>query len=814
MDLIGRYIQENETVRTQLLYDHVMGVALRAKSYSSHPNLKDILCLLGLLHDTGKASKVWQENILKELPLPSHSKAGMVLNEKLWEENFSNSRDAYVYLMKDVISYTCGAHHGLFDCLRPGNGQHGIDEKVKSERDEEYIESTLSTYQTLLKSKDIQKQYRRSIDHATKYFKDTCENIPSYFEMGFFTRVLLSMLLDADWSDAAAFSYDTENRYVEKLKNFSWDEYVNRFELYIQEHFTSTSDINLLRTKISDECKTSAKRDTGIYTLSVPTGSGKTIAAMRFALHHAKKHKKNRIFYIAPYISILEQNAKVYKNMLSKTRDDDQYILEYHSNVINDFRKEHRTEEESEIMKYLGENFSAPIVLTTMVQFLNSLFSARKQSLRRLHRFQNAVMIIDEIQSIPIEVLSLLHLAINALHKLFNTTFVICSATIPHVQGGQDSRSKNNKSAIPINYENNSQLTANYDDENPFQRVEIESMLHKGVLDQYRLSNFVIDRQKEYPSILIIANTRKAAKKIYDELKHRNLGIKVYHLSNNMCANHRFRVLKQIRSHDINDHFIVVSTNLIEAGVDISVSSVIRSLTKLDSIIQAMGRCNRHGEFYKKGKLYIVQLEKDLENTKGLKEVHAAKEVMQTKLYDFAKRPERYENNLLSEKMTTSYYQDFLTIFGSESRYKYDEIAEMLTDLVDLLSSNEYGLMSYRAQQGHNPNRLLNQAFKSAGEFFQVIDNSGIGILVPYGEGKEIIATILSQDISVDEKFEALRKAQQFTINVYENTLKELVKGGMVYYEETLGVCILHEGYYQEDTGLDIERQNLEDIIF
>lgn len=768
---------------------------------------KHFAALLGYLHDTGKSSLLWQQNLLKGLKLPPHSRTGMVLNERLWEQHFSDEKNV---IPRDIVSYVIGAHHGLFDGMRPGWTKQGIDEKIKGELEDGRVEETLSRYEDVLGKDFLENLYVQGIQEALDGFFPKGEKI-SPFEEGFLARMWLSTLIDGDWSDAGAFSQGTEKVYQEIREGLSMEEMEKDFEWYIEKNFGRDTSISKLRWEISEECKNGASRPPGIYRLSVPTGSGKTMAAMRYALHHGRLYKKERIFYLAPYISILEQNAKVYREVLGNSREKEFGILEFHSSIVADLEDSGMSEGERDIYKYLGENFEAPLVLTTMVQFLEALFSGKKSAIRRLHRFQNSVVIVDEIQSVPLKTLSLLHEGMNILARRFQTTFLVCSATIPPIEGAEEGVKEG---VIPLEYAKDAELTRRYDKEAPFDRVTLESLLSEGAYDEGRLVEKVLAVREEYPSILIIVNTRSAAKKIYEQLKKYDPGVPLYHLSNNMCPAHRLDTLERIRNHRIEDPHIIVSTNLIEAGVDLSVSAVVRSVSKWDSIIQAMGRCNRHHEFHKKGKVFVVLLTPELENTKALKEIHEAKDITQGKLWDYFKNPERYDYNFGGMEMARSYFRDYLKDFGHYSRYPYEVDRGRSNTLYDLLGRNLEGLRSYIEGTKKKPKRYLNQAFKTAGEYFQVIDNSGIGVVVPYEGGKDCINELLSQDVFPPEKYKVLRRAQRFTVTVYENILKKLVEEGMVHYEEELGVCILKEGCYDEDVGLNLVLPHFDDIIF
>lgn len=252
---------------------------------------------------------------------------------------------------------------------------------------------------------------------------------PNYY-IGFLIRMLLSTLIDSDWSDAASFIHEDEKKWDKILKEFRWEYMINNLETKISQ-FEQNTKLNKLRLEISNECMKSSERERGIYKLNVPTGGGKTLSVMRFALKHAEKYSMNRIIYAAPYKSILEQNADEYKkSLLGKARSlNDRLILEHHGDVLKS--DDSSDTDNNKITEYLINSWDAPVILTTTVQLLLTLFSSNKASIRRTHKLYNSVIIIDEFQSIPIKSISLFNLAINALSEFFNATVVLCTATQP-----------------------------------------------------------------------------------------------------------------------------------------------------------------------------------------------------------------------------------------------------------------------------------------------------------------------------------------------------------------------------------------------
>lgn len=807
--VVGRKVEINGQIYTQSLKDHIDGVVSRIKSYNQIPEFEPIMEFIALSHDRGKAKSTWQDYLCNHGKQVSHSKTGMVWAEDLWKELFKDKKsNIYQRFIRDMMAYVIGAHHGIFDCLNPDTKQNNIDTKIRSEREEPDLEDINLQYEEMFKEYDFLKLYQEAINRGSKKLAVHGDKKSILFQIGLITRIWLSQLIDADWSDAAAFTYSVEDRYENYLKDFSWDYLIENLENYIENNFRQDSEVNRLRSRISQECLESSRREPGIYKLKVPTGGGKTLAAMRFALHHAKRYQKQRIFYLSPFISILEQNADTYQEVLLD-KDHEKLCLEFHSNIMAKQTPE-KEEQDEEIIKYLGENFASPLVLTTMVQFLNALFSDNKQSLRRLHRFQNAVVIIDEIQAVPLHCQSLLNLAINTLSRQFNTTFVICSATIPEVEMEMDKIAN----VVPIDYAKKADLTKNYSKETPFDRVKVVNKTGEKPYNKIQAVDFLMELSTRHPSILMVVNTRNAAKEIYLELMKRNPEITCYHLSNDMCPNHRLKTIKQIKEHTIEEPFIIISTTLIEAGVDLSVSAVLRSLSKLDNIIQAMGRCNRHNELTDKGILYLIRLDEKLENIEGLKYLLKGRNTTKTLLRLFEKRPQDYDNNIVGEEMMEAFYREYYENIERVTHYPLEGNDSMT--LFELLSENEAVIKSI--EKANNISKLtltrtLNQAFLWAGREFKAIDDNSINILVPFGEGKQMIADLLSTSTEINKVYSLLRKAQQFSINIYQNELDQLIREGGIITLADYDIHILKEGFYDPQIGLNIEYRTFNNII-
>ncbi len=805
LKIYGRLLEGNGE-KKQLLSDHINGVYSRVDSYSENTDFNNLIKTIALAHDIGKASKAWQSYLITGKHRVPHSNMGIYLVDKLIEElNFDSKYEKSVkFFLKDILGYVVGAHHGLFDTV-DNNGNYLLDEKVKSITKQE-IEDCLDSYKHIIDNKklnihikDASKEMENIIfkmEALNKELKkaDPKNEVNYSFFLGVIVRMLLSMQIDGDWSDAANFEFDYENKFDKHFENFSWDELIKIYESYIKENFTSKSPINLIRTKISDECKKNSEYKSGIYKLYVPTGGGKTIAAFRYALHHAKKYNKDRIFYIAPYNSILEQNAKVYRTIF-KSKED--YILEHHSNVVH---SKFDTEDPDRKYKYLTEKWTSPIILTSMVQLLNAFFSADKKSIRRLHRLKNAVVIIDEMQALPFKTITIFNTFINAMSKFFGTTFILCTATQPpyeKIMGQSDS----SRLTADIYFEEKIDLVGNYENYLEFDRVIIKDKTKLKPYNIDEIENLIIDESIETNSIMLIANTRRAVDIIFNRIKNTEelKDYEIIMLSNNMCAAHRMDTINKVREKLKNkERVILVSTTLIEAGVDLSMEKVIRSLTGLDSIAQAAGRCNRNGEM-EKGEVIIINIDSDIENTTQMKELRAAQETTRAILNDFEKEPSNYDNNLLGKAAIEFYFKELHKKLSNTTHYLLDDN----NTIYDLIGK---GIKKMKlVQSNKSPMRPLNQSFLTAGMQFKAIDDLAKDVIVPYGEGQEICNKILSSSTSIYEFKSLLNKLQHYTVSVYSNVLEELLKNNALVYVEEFDIYLANENFYDNDRGLVLD---------
>ena len=588
--------------KEQSVQEHLLGTAHYACKNASKLGLAEIGELLGLLHDLGKYSKDFQNYIKSATGILNpdedeyvdarglkgkidHSTAGAQL---LWRELAKKGQKER--LVAKLLSLCLVSHHsGLIDCLSPDGEPIFLNRITKSTKkthlvDVEFaIDSKIrKKINDLLSKKELPDKIL-TILMRLKAPKGKQGQKIRLFKVGQFVRLLYSCLIDADRTDTSIFERPRTARAISNSKKTNWVTLINRLESKIQEYKDNPNPkpVDYIRSIVSDQCRKAAERERGIFTLTVPTGGGKTLASLRFALYHANKYQLDRIIYVVPFTTIIDQNAEEVRNILEpKTKPFSSIVLEHHSNLTPD--------EECWRGKILSENWDAPVIFTTSVQLLETLFSRGTRSVRRMHQLANSLIIFDEIQTLPIKCVHMFNNSINFLVESCASSVVLCTATQP-LLNKVDSR----KGACDFNDQNEiiPDVKKLFDD---LKRVRIEDCCRIGGYSDAEIAFCAKDEIENIGSCLVIANTKKNALNIYRaclELTQET----VYHLSTGMCPAHRKVSLDKIRKLLKNGTPIIcVSTQLIEAGVDIDFGSVIRCASGIDSIAQAAGRCNRH----------------------------------------------------------------------------------------------------------------------------------------------------------------------------------------------------------------------------
>ncbi len=797
--------------KSQSLESHLTGVSKLSKEHASKIDLEASGELIGLLHDLGKYSQQFQHylnsavgNINPDADEYTdskamkgkidHSSAGAQL---IWQTLANKGQVENI--VAQVLALCIASHHsGLIDNItsnKKSTGEDSFSKRMAKEDDKTHLKEALanmeknieSRYLKLIESPELINNFQNALTNIVKKLDN---NLALFqFHSGLLIRFLFSCLIDADRQDSADFESPETAKQRQNNSYITFSQLLERLESRLSS-FKIDSDVNKIRHQISNECLTAAERQQGIFTLSVPTGGGKTLASLRFALRHAEKYKLDRIIYIVPFTSIIDQNAQDARKTLGDTHGD--IVLEHHSNLA--------PENQTYYNKILSENWDAPIVYTTSVQFLETLFSSGTRGVRRMHQLANSVIIFDEIQTLPINCTHLFCNAINFLTNSCKSSVVLCTATQPLLN-----KVDPQKGTLSFTQDNEivSDTQKLFED---LKRVEVINKTKVGGWSLDAIAGLAIEEIAESNSCLVIVNTKKAAQEIYQYCRD-NSSYKVMHLSTNMCPAHRKEILKELRGTlDADTPLICVSTQLIEAGVDVDFGTVIRFTAGLDSIAQAAGRCNRNGK-RTLGTVYIVNPEN--ENLDMLPSLKVGKENTERMLIEFEANPEHFDNDLIGPKAMQRYFQYYF--FDRKHEMDYPLTTKDIghdDSLISLLAQNKNAVGEYlRSNDKKPPEIYFKQAFMSAAKAFKTIDAPTQGIVVPYGvRGKELITELCAVS-DITQQIQLLREAQQYTVNVYPYLLDKLKESGAVHpvQPEVMEVLYLHTEYYDNEFGLSEE---------
>ena len=708
-----------EDGKIQTVKEHSFKVANLCKNMGERLGIGTICYITGLLHDTGKYRSQYTNYLLCKDKKQQKALRGSINHSSAGAQFLLSEyggRGTTQEKLLQVIAGAIIAHHGVKDFVDLEENNLFI-KSCFPKKDIEYdivkqyiIDEIFSeiNFEQLLEEakKELQQFEDKIIALAAKE-----QSRALYF--AYLERLVLSILIDSDHSDTYDVmdgTYEREWRSLEDNIKI-WERNILSLEQYLsQDKFKKEDTISKLRREISKECLDFSSNGTGIYRVPAPTGSGKTLASLRFAFSNAKKYKKERIFYIAPYRSILEQTAEEINRILQ----DEKQLLEFHSNVIPDNVEEYR---------FLVQNWQNPMIASTLVRLVDVLFSQRLQEVRRFHQLANAIIIIDEVQNIPVKMVHLFNTMMNFLCYVCNTTIILCTATQPNLE----------QVNLPIHLSEPSIMIDHLEERYlAFQRVHIYMGGNIWGISTKEAGEFLCEKMEEFKSILMIVNTKQTAETIYRLLKEKDYlddEVCLYYLTGNMCPQHRIDVLNEIKQNLGKKRVVCIATGLIEAGIDISFECVIRSMAGLDNLIQAAGRCNRHGEL-EYGSVFLIHI-KD-EQLKNLEDIKEGKKILQKQLIE--KKDGDCLDELLSVEAVQQYYEHYFFHRKNEMNYNV-EVDGLKTSIVSLLSGK------------HAPNieereLWIRAAFKTAGENLELIDSKTIGVLVPYKKGKEYIAIL------------------------------------------------------------------------
>lgn len=825
MKYIAHYRQHDQTA--QPVIDHLCETADLCEKFTAKIGLPISGRLLGLLHDLGKYSDAFQKFIYDatglngekaqkdSLTQPSHERDHATAGAQYLWKRITPETQRTTKIHIQALSAAIISHHtrsGITDFINL-QGVSPFLSRIQKADQNSYLSESLSKADVtiitqidqLLAKLERHAEYKTRISAIHKELGR--ELFP--FHIALYTRFLFSCLLDADRINTIDFEDPSKAAMRNLILKPDWATLRERFEQHIKK-FTTYTSINQIRYNISEDCRNAAERPERILTLPVPTGGGKTLASLRFALHRAAStntHPVDRIIYILPYTTIIEQNAGEVRDILGE-----QNVLEHHSNLSDD--------KDTKNNRILSENWDAPVVFTTIVQFLDALYSSGTKSARRMHQMSNTILIFDEIQCLPIKTVHLFNNAINFLTSQANSTAVLCTATMPLLDKVTQ---KHGHLRIP---ENSSIISEPQALSQNLRRTEIIDLTRIGKWSNKEITAFAREKQSEHQSVLIVCNTKDSARNIFDLLKSEK-NYPVVHLSTNMCPAHRQQKIAFIRQTidpKNSQPLICVSTQLIEAGVDLDFGCVIRSIAGLDSIIQAAGRCNRHGHHLEKKPVYILNFSEE-NIPAALAEIQVGQDITERVLREYHNNPVKFDNSLLSEAAMTRYYEYYFydraclmtyPVFArSRPEHQKTEVSQN-TSLIHLLGANQlsHDECEQRGSDKAPLNLPLQQAHSTAAEAFRVIDAPTQGIIVPYNSKEhngsklisELAACYQNENIPLPQKIKLHKQAQKFTVNAFPHIVKKLTESRAIseIHPES-GIFELAPAHYSEDYGITLK---------
>lgn len=811
------HISDDGSGREESVAEHTEKTAYLCREKGKRCGISQIMSLCGIFHDMGKNKQrfddyihgdEWERKRLRGKI--GHASTGA---KYIYDRNHESSGKEKIFT--ELVTYAVAAHHGLFDCVN--EERTDLFSKRLSEV-EDYEEACRNAERDYLQKYELEKVLGKAgeeFDLIWDKMKKVVETIKSLmlkkdirnkkvltdcrsFLFASLQRLFLSVLLDADWEATADFmdGVDTLSKRIDMDHKKIFAKAGENFEAYMKKKRCSIrlsdltdreKEIMEARDRLQEECREFAKHPAGIYCLPIPTGGGKTLSSLAYALEYCRQHPETeRIIYVSPYISITEQNAKVFREAIGQ----EEWILEHHSSVIKDTANEDRDYQQEDYRKnrfaQQDINWEEPFICTTFVQFMNTLFSDQGRSIRRMHRLVNSVIIIDEVQSMPVKCVHTFNQMMNFLNAVCNADIILCTATQPAL----------GDSVYPVCYSEPKYMIKDAAAWfTRFERVKIHIPEPGKKYTSDSLGDEIKCQLDSCRSILVILNTKSAVGKLYDLLKE--LPVHVEYLTTNLCAEHRSDKIEEVKKklREGQEKVVVVSTNLIEAGVDISFECVYRSMTGLDSLAQSAGRCNRNGEL-KYGVLKLIRLEG--ENTGNMEELLRNIGVTDQILYDYWKNGS--DGSLLTPTWMDQYFKKLY--LDSEDKMNFP-IRQMDTSIMELLSKG------FPGTEETDLKNFMNQAYRTAGREYRVIDDHSFGVIVPYKEGSDILEAIRQSSDLSDIK-ECIRQAQRYTVNVRENQFKKF--DGLIQRvsESIPGIyMVAAPGAYTEERGITAEWEPL-----
>lgn len=693
-------------MRNQSILSHLEGTAVIAERFAKSFGGQEQARTAGLLHDIGKYSDGFQKR-LKGGKKVDHSTAG--------------AKVAMAQKQPEVAFAIAGHHSGLPD---GGSKTDTMDSPTLCGRLKKPVEDC-----------DL---WKSEVNLPSSVTRPPIAQ--DGFSVSFYTRMLYSCLVDADFLDTEAFMQGK----ARKGNYASMGQMLERLKEYISPWWAAETALNQKRCEILRQCFERGKKESeGLFTLTVPTGGGKTVSSLAFALSHAVAAGKERVIYVIPYTSIIDQTAEVFRKVVGEEN-----VIEHHSGA--DFSVPEGEADPTLYRKALAtENWDAPLIVTTSVQFFESLYANRPSRCRKLHNLANSVIIFDEAQTLPVPYLRPCVAAIAQLVQFYHSTAVLCTATQPVLQ--------------PLFDELASGLVSREicpDTENLYQFFRRTTLISAGIKTEKEL----LSQLGSVPQGLCVVNRRATAQELYQGLEEEGR----FCLTTLLCPADRKSLLEEIRQR-LTDGMPcrVVSTSLIEAGVDVDFPAVWREEAGLNSILQTAGRCNREGKrATEDSKVTIFSLESQTVPAMIQQNVDATRSVFSR--FDDPAEPAAIE----------SYFQFFLTLKGNA-----------VLDSQNVLEAFHHGMQGVLFP------------FSSVAEKFHLIENQTVTIYLPVGEGAELV-----NQLKLGYATRSLyHRLGQYSVNVYPDHLKNLLDAGAAEPVGDGNYILTDTTLYDNLTGLSLD---------
>ena len=761
-DPIIAHTREDGSIQT--LPEHIEGVAHHCALFLEEaglPELAPLGRLLAQLHDAGKAQTAFQRYILgKSDQKAPHSAAGALLATCMLYELSEELQLKKLPRTSQLLAYVISGHHrGLYDYIELRK------ELKKKEIEGRYAKTTEALPN--IKS-ELQTWVEEHAEATESSLKELAKRVGATEQAQALIRLLFSCLVDADFLDTEAFmDEERKGRRQEATSGYAPLEVLRDRLTKHMEGFSTEGKINEARRAFLNQCRAHGRTcPKGYYSLFLPTGGGKTLSSMAWALETALKHEAKRIIYVIPYTSIITQTAGIFREIFGEEN-----VLEHHSDISFSGDEAAQEAERYERTRLLAENWDAPIIVTTNVQFFESLFSHKVSRSRKVHSIANSVVVFDEVQMFPTEFLHPMLRLLEDLRRIYGTQLLFCSATLPPFDKDHTSSFKKVNDFHQL-----SDAIQPIVPEDPELFKVFDRVIYHLEEKEYTTKELA-EELSQHDSALCIVNSRRDASQLYHALLEEGKGAQdVIHLSRNMCSAHLKERIAEVRQRlKAGIPTLVISTQLIEAGVDIDLPIVYRAMSGLDSIVQAGGRCNREGKRTAPGEVYVFSL------SDGGKAVGAIAQGQNATRFLLDNDKEHTRPSIPLE-LIEAYYDRYYASIKSfdEKNIKEDLYSEECED--------------------------WKFDFEKASEKFKLIEDVGCELFVPYGRGKELLEGLQKQVLYLNHRM--MRELQQYHVAISKGRYEELEEARLLSeiivdretgksilvlapqgYDEALGVC-------------------------